>query len=76
MIIPLTSVTRARMKITKTTPNITVSFATAVGGVGMVGEVNAVGVRMVERKGDVVSISMMSGEGEVVGVTGWREREM
>ena len=60
------------MKITKTTPNIMVSSATAVGGitlVGMIGEVGAVGVRMVERKGDVVSISMMSGEGDVVGIT-------
>ena len=63
---------RARMKMTKTTPNIMVSSSTAVGGitlVGMVGEVGAVGIRMVERKGDVVSISMMSGEGEVMGVT-------
>jgi hypothetical protein len=79
MIIPLTSVTMARMKMTKTTPNMMVSSSTALGGitlVGMVGEVGAVGIRMVERKGDVVSISMMSGEGEVVGVTGWREREM
>ena len=60
------------MKMTKTTPNIMVSSATALGGitlVGMVGEVDAVGVRMVERKGVVASISMMSGEGDVVGVT-------